>query len=160
MSLLLNMLSRLVTAFLPRRKHLSWVQPPSAVILESKKIKSQGALWMVKTFNFKSKNVYVDHIPFLLIWFTSFMLSMKVYDLRLLPLCSRVIQSVPYLLFFKYSFIYVFIWLHWVLVAALGLSSCSAQAYCSMSCHVPCTARWILTTGTTREGPLPTFKNL
>ena len=44
MSLLLNMLSRLVTAFLPRRKHLSWVQPPSAVILESKKIKSQGAL--------------------------------------------------------------------------------------------------------------------
>ena len=42
MSLLLNMLSRLVIAFLPRRKHLliSWLQSPSAVILEPKEIKS------------------------------------------------------------------------------------------------------------------------
>ena len=41
-SLLFNMLSRLVTAFLPRRKHLliSWLQSPSAVILEPPKIKS------------------------------------------------------------------------------------------------------------------------
>ena len=36
MSLLLNMLSRLVITFLPRSKHLliSWLQSPSAVILE------------------------------------------------------------------------------------------------------------------------------
>ena len=42
MSLLFNMLSRLVTAFLPRSKHLliSWLQSPSAVILESQKTKS------------------------------------------------------------------------------------------------------------------------
>ena len=35
------MLSRFVTAFLPRSKHLliSWLQSPSAVILEPKKIK-------------------------------------------------------------------------------------------------------------------------
>ena len=41
-SLLLNMLSRLVIAFLPRSKCLliSWLQSPSSVILESKKIKS------------------------------------------------------------------------------------------------------------------------
>ena len=41
-SLLLNMLSRLVITFLPRSKHLliSWIQSPSAVILEPKKIKS------------------------------------------------------------------------------------------------------------------------
>ena len=41
MSLLLNILSRLVIAFLPRSKHLliSWLQSPSAVILELKKIK-------------------------------------------------------------------------------------------------------------------------
>ena len=40
-SLLFNMLSRLVIAFLPRSKHLliSWLQSPSAVILEPKKIK-------------------------------------------------------------------------------------------------------------------------
>ena len=42
MSLLFNMLSRLVIAFLPRCKYLliSWLQSPSAVILEPKKIKS------------------------------------------------------------------------------------------------------------------------
>ena len=42
MSLLLNMLSRLVIILLPRSKHLliSWLQSPSAVILEAKKIKS------------------------------------------------------------------------------------------------------------------------
>ena len=42
MSLLFNMLSRLVITFLPRNKHLliSWLQSPSAVILEPPKIKS------------------------------------------------------------------------------------------------------------------------
>jgi len=42
MSLLLNMLSRLVIASLPRSKRLliSWLQSPSAVILEPRKIKS------------------------------------------------------------------------------------------------------------------------
>ena len=42
MSLLFNMLSRLVITILPRSKHLliSWLQSPSAVILKSKKIKS------------------------------------------------------------------------------------------------------------------------
>ena len=44
MSLLLNMLSRLAITFLPRSKYarllISWLQSPSAVILEPKKIKS------------------------------------------------------------------------------------------------------------------------
>ena len=42
MSLLFNMLSRLVITFLPRSKHLliSWLQSPSAVIFEPQKIKS------------------------------------------------------------------------------------------------------------------------
>src|SRR5574341_999842 len=42
MSLLLNMLSRLVKTFLPRSKRLLilWLQSPSAVILEPRKIKS------------------------------------------------------------------------------------------------------------------------
>ena len=42
MSLLFNTLSRLVITFLPRSKCLliSWLQSPSAVILESKEIKS------------------------------------------------------------------------------------------------------------------------
>ena len=42
MSLLFNIMSRLVVVFLPRSKHvlISWLQSPSAVILECKKIKS------------------------------------------------------------------------------------------------------------------------
>ena len=42
LSLLLNMLSRIVMVFLPRRKHLliSWLQSESSVILKPKKIKS------------------------------------------------------------------------------------------------------------------------
>ena len=42
MSLLFNMLSRWVMTFLPRSKHLliSWLQSPSSVILEPRKIKS------------------------------------------------------------------------------------------------------------------------
>ena len=41
-AMVLNMLSRLVITFLPRSKHLliSWLQSPSAVILEPRKIKS------------------------------------------------------------------------------------------------------------------------
>ena len=41
MSMLFNMLSLLVIAFLPRNKHvlISWLQSPFAVILEPKKIK-------------------------------------------------------------------------------------------------------------------------
>ena len=46
MSLLFNMLSRLFTAFLPRSKRLFilWLQSPSAVILEPKKIKIRSGL--------------------------------------------------------------------------------------------------------------------
>ena len=42
MSLLFNTLSRFAIAFLPRSKHplISWLQSPTTVILEPKKIKS------------------------------------------------------------------------------------------------------------------------
>ena len=42
LSLLFHMMSRVVIAFLPRRKRLliSWLQSPSAVILDPRKIKS------------------------------------------------------------------------------------------------------------------------
>ena len=50
MSLVFNTLSRFATAFLPKSKHLliSWLQSPSAAVLESKKIKSFTA----STFSF------------------------------------------------------------------------------------------------------------
>ena len=50
MSLLFNMLSRLVITFLPRSKHLliSWLQSPSAVILEPRKITGKSRKKSVK----------------------------------------------------------------------------------------------------------------
>ena len=49
MSLLFNMLSRLIIAFLPRSKHLltSWLQSPSAVILEPRNMKFVIVLQLV-----------------------------------------------------------------------------------------------------------------
>ena len=54
MSLLLNMLSRLVITFLPRSKRLliSWLQSPSVVILEPQKIKSVTVFTVLFCFVF------------------------------------------------------------------------------------------------------------
>ena len=53
MSLLLNTLSRLVITFLPRSKRLliSWLQSPSAVILEPQKIKSDPVSTVSPSFH-------------------------------------------------------------------------------------------------------------
>ena len=61
LSLLFNMMSRLVIAFLPRSKRLliSWLQSPSAVILESKKIKSVT----VSTFPLSIYMKWWDRMP-------------------------------------------------------------------------------------------------
>ena len=57
MSLLLNMLSRLVITFLPRSKRLliSWLQSTSAVILEPKKIKSNTVSTTLQTIQLFNK---------------------------------------------------------------------------------------------------------
>ena len=61
MSLLFNMLSRLIITFLPRSKHLliSWLQSPSAVVLETKKIKSDTVSTVYHLFPMK----WWDQIP-------------------------------------------------------------------------------------------------
>ena len=55
MSLLFNMLSRLVISFLPRSKRLliSWLQSPSAVILEPRKIKSDTVATVSPSISYK-----------------------------------------------------------------------------------------------------------
>ena len=60
-SLLLNMLSRLVIAFLPRSNCLliSWLQSPSAVILEPKKMKSVTYNYTVEVIN----SIGSDRVP-------------------------------------------------------------------------------------------------
>ena len=71
MSLLFNMLSRLVITFLPRSKRLliSWLQSPSAVILEPKKIKSV-------TVSIVSPSIFYEVMGlddlFLVFWMLSF----------------------------------------------------------------------------------------
>ena len=59
MSLLFNKLSRFVIAFLPRSKHLliSWLQSPSAVILEPKKINT--CKYMVDTCQCMAKTTTI-----------------------------------------------------------------------------------------------------
>ena len=60
MSLLFNMLSRLVITFLPRSKCLliSWLQPPSAVILEPPKIKSVSVSIVSPSISLHSYNFF------------------------------------------------------------------------------------------------------
>jgi len=68
MSLLLNMLSRLVITFLPRSKHLSisWLQSPSAVILEPRKIKSDTVSTVSPLDSF---NKYIKTLVTIFHWF-------------------------------------------------------------------------------------------
>ena len=71
MSLLFNMLSRLVITFLPRSKRLliSWLQSPSAVILEPKKIKSDTVSTVSPSISHK---VMGPDSMILVFWMSSF----------------------------------------------------------------------------------------
>ena len=63
MPLIFNMLSRLIIAFLPRRKHLliSWLQSPSAVILKLKEIKSVTVSIVSPIYLPRSNRTRLDH---------------------------------------------------------------------------------------------------
>ena len=76
MSLLFNMLSRLVITFLPRSQHLliSWLQSPSAVILEPPKIKSLTVSIVSLLFAMK----WCDWMP----WFFFFFLECWVLSFQ------------------------------------------------------------------------------
>ena len=65
MSLLFNMLSRLVIAFLPRRKCLliSWQQSPSSVILEPRKIKSDTVSTVSPSISHEVMGLHAMMIP-------------------------------------------------------------------------------------------------
>ena len=99
MSLLFNMLSRLVITFLPRSKHLliSWLQPPSAVILEPRKIKSAT----VSTVSTSISHEVMGSDAILVFWMLSFKptfsLSSFTYIKRLFSSSSlyaiRVVSS-------------------------------------------------------------------
>ena len=119
MSLFFNMLSHLVIAFLPRNKHLlvSWLQSPSAVILEPKKIKSVtisivspsichevmvldamiSAFWML---SFRSA-FSLPYFTFIKRFFSSFLLSC----IRVSSAYLRLLIFLPTILIFNLCFI-------------------------------------------------------
>ena len=89
MSLLFNMLSRLVTAFLSRSKHLliSWLQSPSAVILEPQKIKSA-------TVSTVFPSIYHEVMGPDAMIFVFWMLSFKpTFSLSSFPFIKRLFSS-------------------------------------------------------------------
>ena len=67
MSLLFNMLSRLVITFLPRSKRLliSWLQSPSAVILKPPKIKSDAVSTVSPSISHESDGTGCHDLYFL-----------------------------------------------------------------------------------------------
>ena len=98
MSLLFNMLSRLVITFLPRSKRLliSWLQSPSAVILEPKKIKPL-TVSIVSPYIHKSDGTRRHDLSFLNVEFKpTYSLSSYTFMKRLfssLPFAIRVVLS-------------------------------------------------------------------
>ena len=101
MSLIFNTLSSFVITFLPKSKHLlnSWLQSPSAVILEPKKIKSLSISIVSPSINYEVMELDTMTFIFLILSFRSaFSLSSLIFLKRLLSssLLSavRVVSSV------------------------------------------------------------------
>ena len=100
MSLLLNMLSRLIITFLPRSKHLliTWLQLLSAVILEPEKIKSDTVSTLSPSISHEVMGPDVMILVFLMLRFKpTFSLSSFTFIKRLFSSSSlsavRVVSS-------------------------------------------------------------------
>jgi len=132
MSLLFNILSMLVISFLPRSKHLliSWLQSPSAVILEPRKIKSAT----VPTVSLSICHEVMEPDAMILVfWMLSFkptfLLSSFTFIKRLfsssLPSATRVVSSAiwGYWYFFQKS------WFQLVLHPAQDFTLCTIQPW-------------------------------
>ena len=95
MSLLFNMVSRLVITFLPRSKRLliSWLQAPSAVILESPKIKSDTVSTVSPSICHEVMGLDATILVFwMLSSKTTFSLSSFTFNKRLFSLLSCLLS--------------------------------------------------------------------
>ena len=128
MSLLLNMLSRLVITFLPRSKHLliSWLQSPSAVILEPRKIKSDTVSTVSPSI---SHEVMGPDAMILVFWILSFKptfsLSSFTFIKRLLSSLSLSAIRVCHLHIWGYSYFSRQSWFQLVLLPVQCFSWCT-----------------------------------
>ena len=94
MSLLFNMLFRLVITFLPRSKYLliSWQQSPSAVILKPRKIKSDTVSTVSPSISHDVMGPYAKILVFLMLRFKpTFSLSSFIVIIDMHSDCSHVI---------------------------------------------------------------------
>ena len=128
--LLFNMLSRLVIAFLPRSKHLliSWLQSPSAAILEPKKIKSV-------TVSIVSPSIYHEVMGpdaiILVFWMLSFKTAFSLFSFTCI---KRLLSS------FSLSAIrgcHVLIWSYWFFFLPILIPACVSS---SPAFHMMCFA--------------------
>ena len=97
MSLLLNMLSRLVITFLPMSKRplISWLQSPSAVILEPPKIKSDTVSTVSPSI---SHEVMGPDAMILVFWMLSFLWihSVSLYEYTTIYLSSQLLRDIGF----------------------------------------------------------------
>ena len=117
MSLLFNMLSRLVISFLPRSNCLliSWLQSPSAVILEPKKIKSLTVSPSI------CHEIMGPDAMILVFWMLSFKPTFSLYSLTLI---KRLFSSWFSLIrVVSSSYLMLLIFLLEILIPACALSS-------------------------------------
>ena len=128
MSLLLNMLSRLVITFLPRSKHLliSWLQSPSAVSLEPKKIKS---VTVSIVSPFICHEVMGQDAMILVFWMLSFKPTFSLFSftfIKRLFSCSLLSAiRVCHLHIWSYRYFFQQYWFQLVLHPAQGFSWCT-----------------------------------
>ena len=108
MSLLLNMLSRLVITFLPRSKCLliSWLQSPSAVILEPRKIKAATVSTVSPSI---CHEVMGPDAMILVFWMLSFKSTFSLY---------------------WYSFNFVLSFIHWMSIYQVPTLSTLCNKHC------------------------------
>ena len=117
MSLLFNMLSRLVIAFLPQSKHLliSWLYSPSAVILEHTEIKCAPVSTLSPSI---CHEVMGPDAMILVFWMLSFKpnysFSSFTFIKRLFAFCIRVVSS---------EYLMLLIFLPAILITACASSS-------------------------------------
>ena len=120
-SLLFNMLSRLVITFLPKSKHLliSWVQSPSAVILEPKKIKSVTVFIVSPSICHKVMGPDAMSLIFRMLSFKpAFLLSFFTFIKRLF--ISSLLSAIRVV---SYAYLRLLIFLLENLIPAYALSS-------------------------------------
>ena len=127
MSLIFNILSRLVIPFLPRSKHLliSWLQSPSVIILEPSKIKSLTVSIVFPSICHEVMGPDAMNLLFLMLSFqaafslSSFTFIKRLFSSSLLS-AIRVVSS---------AYLRLLIFLPAILIPACASSS---QAFCMM----------------------------